>query len=173
MPTPRMRSPKKEEGSVTKEALMLVDTFIITPKPAWRDASAYTTADEAIRMETLLPEKYRPLFAYLIQESLNELMDNRDHVKAYEVMARAVVSGREGQWYTKKGECLQHILRRLFYDTLLIIHHDCNIYKYDLVIVVHSREVLAEAEWEVKRDLNGRSDRHNGRVLIGRFLKNA
>jgi hypothetical protein len=156
---------------------MLVDTFIITPKPEWRDLSAYATADDALRMEALLPEKYRPLFAHLIQGSLNDLMDNRDHVKAYEVMAKAVVSGREGPWYTKKGECLQHVLRKLFYDTLLIIHNDYNIYKYDLVIAVHSREVLTEAEWEVKRDLNGRStDRttpHNGQVLIGHFLKNA
>lgn len=152
---------------------MLVDTFIITPKKEWRDASAYTTADDAFRMETLLPEKYRPLFAHLIQESLNDLMDNRDHVKAYEVMARAMVSGRDGQWYTKKGECLQHILRKTFYDTLLIIHNDYNSYKYDLLIVVHSREVLAEAAWEVKRDLNLSDRPHNGRVLIGHFLKNA
>ena len=79
---------------------------------------------------------------------------------------------REGPWYTKKGECLQHVLRKLFYDTLLIIHHDYNIYKYDLVIAVHSREVLTEAEWEVKRDLNGEPyHKKNGRVLVGHFVQ--
>ena len=165
---------------------MLVDTFIITPKADWGDASGYTTADDALRMEALLPERYRPLFAYLIRElqqvspahqNLNDLMDNRDHVRAYEIMARAMVSGRDGQWLTKNGACLQHILRNLFYDTLLIIHNDYNIYKYDLLIVVHSREVLAEAAWEVTRDLNGHATEgyrpENGKVLIGHFLKNA
>jgi hypothetical protein len=169
-----MRSLRKEEGSVTKEALMLVDTFIITPKQEWRDASAYTTADEAIRMETLLPEKYRPLFAYLIRESLNELMDNRDHVKAYEVMARAVVSGREGPWYAKNGESLQQVIRKTFYDTILVIHNDLNPFRYDYFIVIHSKEVYTEAEWEVKRDLNGGTyHKENGQILVGHFLKNA
>jgi hypothetical protein len=169
-----MRSLRKEEGSVTKEALMLVDTFIITPKPDWRDASAYTTADEAIRMETLLPEKYRPLFAYLIRESLNELMDNRDHVKAYEVMARAVVSGREGPWYAKNGESLQQVIRKTFYDTILVIHNDLNPFKYDYFIVVHSKEVYTEVEWEAKRRLNGEPyHKENGQILVGHFLKNA
>jgi hypothetical protein len=169
-----MRSLRKEEGSVTKEALMLVDTFIITPKPDWRDASAYTTADEAIRMETLLPEKYRPLFAYLIRESLNELMDNRDHVKAYEVMARAVVSGREGPWYAKNGESLQQVIRKTFYDTILVIHNDLNPFRYDYFIVIHSKEVYTEVEWEVKRRLNGGTyHKENGQILVGHFLKNA
>jgi len=153
---------------------MLVDTFIITPKPDWRDASAYTTADEAIRMETLLPEKYRPLFAYLIRESLNELMDNRDHVKAYEVMARAVVSGREGPWYAKNGESLQQVIRKTFYDTILVIHNDLNPFKYDYFIVVHSKEVYTEVEWEAKRRLNGEPyHKENGQFLVGHFLKNA
>ena len=148
---------------------MLVDTYIITPKKEWRDQAASTTKYDAVCMEALLPEKYRPLFARLIQDSLNELMDNRDHVKAYEIMARAMVSGQEGPWYAKSGESLQQAIRKTFYDTLLIIRNDYNPFKYDYFIVVHSEEAYAEAEWEAKRDLNDRP--HNGRVL--HFLKSA
>ena len=153
---------------------MLVDTFIITVKEAWRDVASYTTAEDALRMEMLIPENYRPLFAHLVGESLNELMDTRDHVKAYETMAKATVSGKEGPWYARKGECLQQILRRIFYDTLLIIRGDYNPFKYDYVIVVHSKEVLTEREWQVTRDLNGASRTSrpgNGQVLVGHFSK--
>jgi hypothetical protein len=148
---------------------MLIDTYIITPKKEWRDQAASTTKYDAVCMEALLPEKYRPLFARLIQDSLNELMDNRDHVKAYEIMARAMVTGVEGPWYAKSGESLQQAIRKTFYDTLLIIRNDYNPFKYDYFIVVHSEEAYAEAEWEAKRDLNDRP--HNGRVL--HFLKSA
>ena len=148
---------------------MLVDTYIITPKPEWRDQAAYTTADDALRMEALLPEKYRPLFAHLIEGSLNDLMDNRDHVKAYDIMAEAVVSGREGPWYAKTGESLQQVLRKTFYDTMLVIHNDLNSFKYDYFIVIHSKEVYTEAEWEARR-LNGETyHKNNGRILVGHF----
>ena len=37
--------------------------------------------------------------------------------------------------FSSKGDCLQHVLRKIFYDTLLIIQNDYNPFKYDYCIV--------------------------------------
>ena len=147
---------------------MTVNTFIITPKDEWRDEACYTRTEYAARMEFTLPEKYKPLFVNLIKDiSLNDLMDNRDHKRAYEIMAQAMVSGVEGVWYSPHGDCLFHVLRKTFYDTLLIIHGDYNPFKYDYCIVVLSKDVISERRWE-ELYLNGNA-RLNGKVLIGNF----
>jgi hypothetical protein len=148
---------------------MIQNTFIITAKDEWRDEACYMRAEYAARMEFTLPEKYRPLFANLIKDiSLNDLMDNRDHKRAYEIMAQAMVSGTEGTWYSPHGDCLLHVLRKTFYETLLIIHGDYNPFKYDYCIVVLSKDVISERKWE-ELYLNGNSHPGNGKVLIGSF----
>ena len=156
---------------------MIVNTFIITPKPEWRDASAYTRCDEAMRMAFILPEKYRNLFRYLIRDSLNDLMDIRNHRKAYDIAARAAFSGEEGTWFSHRGECLFHILRRTFYDTLLIIRNDYNPYSFDTSIVVLSQETMTEGEWETlvhwNREPPISTDKRNGKVFIGNFIRTA
>jgi len=152
---------------------MIVNTFIITPKDEWRDEACYTRTQYAAKMELMLPERYRPLFSTLIKDqSLNDLMDNRDHKRAYEIMAQAMVSDKEGPWLSHKGESLQHILRKTFYDTLLIIHGDYNPRKYDYFVVALSREVISEKTWEEKTgwEFTGKIQRRvNGQVLIGNF----
>jgi hypothetical protein len=123
----------------------------------------------------MLPGKYQPLFAALIKDiSLNDLMDNRDHVRAYDIMAKAMVSEKEGPWCSHKGECLLHSIRKTFYDTLLIIHNDYNPYKYDYVIVTLSREIISERRWEKYCGNTGTSytrDHANGHVVIGNFQR--
>ena len=146
---------------------MIVNTFIITPKPEWRDAACFTHNDDAARMEMALPEKYKPLFRYLLSDNLNDLMDNRDHRKAYNIMASAVISGREGTWFSHTGECLQHIIRKTFYDTLLILHDDYNQFKYDYCIVVLSKEIISEKRWEELRHI--KPPNGNGKVLTANF----
>jgi hypothetical protein len=47
-----------------------------------------------------------------------------------------------------RGECLQQIIRKTFYDTLLIIENDFSLEKENRFIVVNSNQVLTEEQWE-------------------------
>jgi hypothetical protein len=87
-----------------------------------------------------------------------------------------MLSGHGALWYPDNGtDSLQHILRKTFYDTLLIIKNDYNPYKYDYFIVVLSNEVISEHEFELCRypKGNGYTRRKNGQVLICNFSKTA
>lgn len=47
-----------------------------------------------------------------------------------------------------RGECLQQVLRKTFYNTLMIIQDDFNQDKCNQFIVVMSDSVITEAQWE-------------------------
>ena len=138
----------------------LVDTFIITPKPQWRDIT------DIQKMLPYIPQSYHRLLSALLQEfeSLNTIMDNKDKEKVFEVFFLAREFEKDGICFSdrRRGPCLQQILRKTFYDILLIIENDYNPYKYDLFIVVMSQDVISELKWE-------RSMKH---ISIGRFNNN-
>ena len=126
-------------------------------------------------MASLLPEKYRPLFKSLVKDSVNDIMDNRDHQKAYSIMAEAMLTGHGDLWYPANGtEPLQHVIRRMFYTTLLIVANDYNPYSYDYFLVVLSQEVISESQFEAaryrKHNHNGPS---NGKIVTGNFTRTA
>lgn len=154
---------------------MIVNTFIITPKQEWRDATCLTTYEAKGVMAHMLPDKYRTLFKSLVKDSLNEVMDNRDHKKAYSLLAEAMLAGGGEAWYAKNtGDCLLHVVRKTFYDTLMILRGDYNPCKYDYVIVTLSRDVISEKIWQ--EGFTGKSysrTRNNGHVLVGNFPRNA
>lgn len=150
----------------------LVDTFIITPKPQWRDAAALTNDIDIQNMLPYIPQYYHRLLSALLQEfvSLNTIMDNRDKEKTLEVLYRAREFETEGVWFSdrQRGQCLQQVIRKAFYDTILIIENDYNPYKYDQFIVVLSNEVVTESKWErnTKRTYISLAGRfQNGKVL--------
>ena len=131
---------------------MLVHTFIITPKLPYREALMMTSDSQTCFMAALIPEIYRPLFKRIVKESINDIMDTRDHQKAYATMAEAMLTGYGELWYPSKGtEPLQDVIRRTFYDTLLILRNDYNPYTFDQFIVVLSSEIISEQEWEMSR----------------------
>jgi hypothetical protein len=146
----------------------LVDTFIITPKPQWRDIASLT---DIHKMLPYIPQSYHRLLSALLQEfeSLNTIMDNKDKERAFEVFFMAREFEKDGICFSdrRRGPCLQQILRKTFYDTLLIIENDYNPYKYDLFIVVMSQEIITELKWEksIKHaSFTGRFS-NNGKIL--------
>ena len=155
--------------------MSVVNTFIITPKPEWRDAACLTTYEAKGVMAHMLPVKYQPLFKSLVKDSLNDVMDNRDHKKAYSLLAEAMLIGGSETWYAKDtDDCLLHVVRKTFYDTLMILRGDYNPCKYDYVIVTLSKDVISERTWEAT--VNGKNysrTRNNGHVLVGNFPRNA
>ena len=145
----------------------LVDTFIITPKQEWRDAASLTSEIDIQRMLPYIPQYYHRLLSALLQEfvSLNTIMDNKNKERAFnEVLLLARLFEQEGVWFSdrQRGQCLQQVIRKAFYDTILIIKNDYNPYKYDQFIVVLSNEVVTESKWE--RDM-----KHIYISLAGRF----
>lgn len=154
---------------------MIITTFVISPRADWREALMLTSSAQKSIMASLLPEKYRTLFKSLVKDSVNEIMDNRDHQKAYAVMAEAMLTGHGELWYPSNGtEPLQQLIRKTFYDTLLIVANDYNPYSYDYFIVVLSQEVISESQFEGtqyrKHTHNGPS---NGKIVIGNFTRTA
>ncbi|MCX8110163.1 MAG: hypothetical protein N3D15_02810 [Syntrophorhabdaceae bacterium] len=141
---------------------MIVNTFIITPKPEYRQALMATSDIQKNILASMIPERYRPLFKSIVKDSVNDIMDNRDHQKAYKIMAEAMLTGYGSLWHLNNNkDSLQHVLRKTFYETLLIIKNDYNPFKYDQFIVVASSEVISEQEYESPIKTKG----DNGRVL--------
>ena len=155
---------------------MLIHTFVITPKPEYREALMVTSHLQKSILAALIPEKYRTLFKSIVKDSVNDTMDNRDHQKAYATMAEAMLTGHGALWYPDNGaDSLQHLMRRTFYETLLIIKNDYNPYKYDQFIIVLSQEVISEHEFESCRypKSNAYTRRNNGHILLCDFSRTA
>ena len=131
----------------------LVDTFIIAPKPAWRDTVCLGTEEAVNQLSEAIPFRYRPLLGVLMVTCtcLNDLLDTRDRRKVLTIMEVAERYEFYGKFSSRyREECLQQILRKTFYNTLLIIADDYNQDKYNQFIVVMSNNVIAEAEWNTK-----------------------
>jgi hypothetical protein len=105
--------------------------------------------DEIVKM---VPEKYKMMLYPLINRfnCLDFIMDNRsDYERTIEV---TLVASRYITKYVKfsdryRGECLQQIIRKTFYDTLLIIENDFNQDKFNYFIVLRSNNVITEEKW--------------------------
>jgi len=112
----------------------LADTFIVRLKPEFKEA----TID---KLMPLIPEPYQRMFAILWDHyaSLEHILDSNsmaciESMDIEESPPHVVFAHRY------RGECLQQILRRQFFDTLLIVQ---NVYSPNKRNVFH---VLREGE---------------------------
>ena len=127
----------------------LVDTFIITPKREFINCMGIQKIDEIVKM---VPDKYQMMLYPLINRfnCLDFIMDNRsNYERTIEV---TLVASRYKTKYVRfsdryRGECLQQIIRKTFYDTLLILENDFNQDKFNYFIVVRSNNVITEEKW--------------------------
>lgn len=130
----------------------LVDTFIITPKPEWRDTVCLGTDEAIAQLSEAIPFRYRHLFKVLMAtcNCLNMLLDTRDRNKTLAILELASeYESAEMKFSSRyRGECLQQVLRKTFYDTLMIIADDYNPDKFNQFIVVMSDSIITEAQWE-------------------------
>ena len=126
----------------------LVDTFIITPKKEWAQL-LYREEKETIVSHVPLP--YRSMLKALLDTFgyMDRIMDNRDYEMAYAVWMTARSFEKKGVVFRRRyrEECLQQVVRTIFYDTLLIIENDFNPEKYNYFVVVHSRDIVSERQW--------------------------
>ncbi|HPC67677.1 MAG TPA: hypothetical protein PLL96_10385 [Syntrophorhabdaceae bacterium] len=152
---------------------MIVNTFIITPKKEYTETLMATSEHQKSILAALLPEKYRDLFKSIVKDSVNEIMDNRDYKKAYRIMAEAMLTGNGSLWYPdNRSDSLQQVLRKTFYETLLIIKNDYNPYKFDQFIVVFSSEVITEKQYEsICYPKKHNNKKAGGQILMCDFLR--
>jgi hypothetical protein len=128
----------------------LIDTFIIAPKPEWRDAVCLGGEGTVAQLSEAIPYWYRPLFKVLMATCtcLNELLDTRDRRKTLATMEMASKYETADIKFSSRyrGECMQQVLRKTFYDTLAIVVDDYN--KFNNFFIVMSDLVITEAQWE-------------------------
>jgi hypothetical protein len=129
----------------------LVDTFIICLKDNWREIAICTTEQDIEIILSAIPDKYGTLFHKLIKElgSLDQIIDTSNYEISNKVFK---VAGKYETDEVKfsdryRGECLQQIIRKTFYDTLLVVENDFNWDKCNRFIVVRSNNVITEEKW--------------------------
>ena len=128
----------------------LVDTFIITPKKQWEQLLYVQENNETIA--SCAPLSYRPMLKALLDTYgyMDRIIDNRDYEMAYAVWETARSFEKEVVVFRRRyrEECLEQVVREIFYDTILIIENDYNPEKYNYFVVVHSRDIVSEKEWQ-------------------------
>ncbi len=127
----------------------LAETFIVRLKPEFKEPS----------IEKLLlhiPEPYHRMFSILwdYYSSLEHILDSRnlagvlDMIEDYDMLFD----------HRYRGECLQHILRRQFFDTLLIIQNVYSLEKRNVIHVLREGEAVdirAYPKWHSNRTESG------------------
>ncbi len=130
----------------------LVDTFIICLKDTWREIAICTTEQDIEIILSAIPDNYRTLSHKLIKEfgSLDQIIDTGDYERSNKVFKVAGEHETEDVKFSDRyrGECLQQIIRKTFYDTLLIVENDFNWDKRNRFIVVRSNNVITEEKWK-------------------------
>ena len=130
----------------------LVDTFVIAPKFEWLEALDSPEGENLTLILKAVPEKYRMMLRALLVRyaSLDAIMENRDHVHALRVFEAAEPFETDSIKFTdrNRGECLQQVIRKVFYDTLMIAEDDNNPDKYNYFICLRSNLIISERQYE-------------------------
>ena len=130
----------------------LVDTFIICLKDEWRTIASCPRKEDIFKLVNTVPKKYRIMFRKLIEEirSLDQIIDTSKFEMGIEALLVASEYETEDVKFSDRhrGECLQQIIRKTFYDTLLIVENNFPSNKCNQFIVVNSGQVITEKQLE-------------------------
>lgn len=131
----------------------LVDTFIITQTNEFKNmCNEEPHIDNIKYIFSKVPIRYHKMLKVLMDEFCEELdfiMDRSNFDKVYELIENletddAIFSDRY------RGNCLQQILRKEFFDTLLILQNDLDMDKVNKFIVVRAGrdDIITEEKWK-------------------------
>jgi hypothetical protein len=127
----------------------LVDTFIICMKKEWNECGF----EKKDKFAAAVPEEYQPMFRGLLETyQLGEIIDTQNYEKSKKVYEIAYEYESDEVTFSSRyrGECLQQILRRVFFDTIMIIQNDFDWDKNNQFFVVNSKEVITEDQWKTE-----------------------
>ncbi len=128
----------------------LADTFIVRLKPEFKEPNIE-------QIMPLIPKPYQQMFCILWDHfySLEHILDSRNLMNVLDM-----IEDSDMQFdHRYHGECLQQILRRNFFNTLLIIQ---NVYSPDKRNVIHvlregeALDVRAYQKWYSDRTVSGK-----------------
>ncbi|MFC1591225.1 hypothetical protein ACFL43_01745 [Thermodesulfobacteriota bacterium] len=129
----------------------LVDVFILSSRYEWMSRVNRPSEHNLQQMLRAVPEQYRMMLRALMvrYESLDRVMDNRDSTHFADVKRTAEQFETDMIRFSDRyrNDCLQQVIRRTFYDTLLIVENDYNPYKYNCFFVLQSNLVISQAHW--------------------------
>jgi len=129
----------------------LVDAFIICLKDNWREIASCTRKQDIEKILNVIPDKYGTMLIKLIEEfgSLDQIIDTGDYELSNKVFKVAGEYETDQVRFSNRyrGECLKQIIRKTFYDTLLIVENDFSWDKCNRFIVVRSDNVITEDKW--------------------------
>jgi len=130
----------------------LVDTFIIRQKPEFTERFLNLKESCGSLIEHI-PSAYHEMFTEICvmvpyMESVMEVT-KQDHIMYITILHETEKYMIKGISFDNKFRvtCLKSIIRRMFYDTLLIIENDYNEMKFDqYIIVAPSGQVITEKQ---------------------------
>jgi hypothetical protein len=127
----------------------LVDTYVIRMKDEWsQKQNELTFKDFAKEAVLAVPEKYQEMLRVLLKDHfMQDIMNNvtwREHW--YEIVEPAIQLETKDLRITSRyrEESLMQILRKTFYDTLLIIENDYDHNKENKFVVVLGDPITEE-----------------------------
>tara|TARA_Y100000310_G_C20681727_1_gene816383 strand:+ start:837 stop:1343 length:507 start_codon:yes stop_codon:yes gene_type:complete len=139
----------------------LVDTFIITQSDEFkRICNEEPDIDKMEYIFNKVPERYHKMLKVLMDnfnEELDFIMDRSNFDEVYELIEDletddTIFSDRY------RGNCLQQVLRKEFFDTLLILENDLDMDKANRFFVVRAgrEDIITEEQW--KNNIGGDED---------------
>lgn len=135
----------------------LADVFVVRLKPEYREQQINT-------LLPLIPQQYHQMFSVLWDHfhSLNEILDS-GNLSIIDSLDYGPNCGNVSFTHRYRGECLQQILRRQFFDTLLIMQNVYSPNKRNVFHVLREGEALdirAYPKWYSNRTETGNPKWH-------------
>ena len=148
----------------------LVDTFIITPKTNWVDKITYVKLylDDII---IELPNRYKKMMKDIVEGceyycSMNTIMDPNS--VELDMIHQVLVDNKYSFHkynHRYRGDCLKQVLRKKFYDTLMIIENDYNSSKNNRFVIVSSHKIISEENWLSRDNSEGKFSKESDKVF--------
>ena len=131
----------------------LADVFIVRLKPEYQEPKINT-------LLPLIPQQYHQMFSVLWDHfhSLSEILDS-ENLPLIDTLDYGPDCGNVFFTHRYRGECLQQILRRQFFDTLLIIQNVYTPNKRNVFQVLREGEALdirSYPKWYSNRTESGK-----------------
>jgi len=143
-------------GEMRATSRAYVNTFIITPKKEWLfDLRATDKKSKRRLVQAMTPKWHSSLFLRLLRMFPNamELIDCVDY-NAYDRLEMINKEFTKNRIDIHYYYYLLHDIRKVFFNTIMIIKNDFNISDFDKFVVVYSDDVCTDEQFQNQPEKN-------------------